>query len=96
MNGQSPHVGGVVGSCTRDVVIEPSVVSVAVRITFHGLYPCEIAVDTSTNAPSPSAGGSPSGIVITLPSGQRRSVTRSTRLRLLWASRARCAAPDRP
>ena len=59
VSGQSPQVGGVVGSCTRDVVIEPSVASVAVEITFRGLSPCEIAVETSTNAPSPSVAVSP-------------------------------------
>jgi hypothetical protein len=59
VGGQSPQVGDVVGSCTRDVIIEPSVASVAVRITFHGLNPCEIAVDTSTNPPSPTVADSP-------------------------------------
>ncbi len=54
VNGQPPQVGGVVGSCTRDVVIEPSVASVTVRITFHGLNPCEIAVETTVSAPSPT------------------------------------------
>ena len=58
-NGQSPQVGGVDGSCTRDVVIEPSVASVAVRITFHGLNPCEIAVETSVSAPSSTVAVSP-------------------------------------
>jgi hypothetical protein len=59
VNGQSPQVGGVVGSCARDVVIDSSVASVAVEITFRGLSPCEIAIETSTNAPSPSVAVSP-------------------------------------
>ena len=59
MNGQSPQVGGVVGSCNRDFVVEPSVASVAVRITFHGLNPCEIAVETSIDSPSPTVAVSP-------------------------------------
>ena len=59
VNGQSPQVGGVVGSCARDVVIEPSVSSVVVRITFHGLNPCDIAVETNSNGSSPTVEVSP-------------------------------------
>ena len=79
VNGQSPQVGGVVGSCTRDVVIESSVASVAVEVTFRGLNPCDIAVETSVRAPSPSVTGSRAGMAITqakttLSTGSNRSI----------------------
>jgi copper(I)-binding protein len=83
--GQSPQVGGVDASCTRDFVIEPSVASVAVavpvtvEITFRGLNPCEITVETGMGAPSPSATGSRAGMLITratatLLTGSTRSI----------------------
>lgn len=92
VNGQSPQVGGVVGSCTRDVVIEPTVASVAVRITFHGLNPCEIAVETSTNAPSPTVEGSPAGLVIT--QATATLLTGSTRSLRIYAAITNASGVD--
>jgi copper(I)-binding protein len=92
VNGQSPQVGGVVGSCTRDVVIEPSVASVAVRITFHGLNPCEIAVETGVGAPSPSTTGSRAGMLIT--QATATLLTGSTRSLRIYAAITNASGVD--
>ena len=89
--GQSPQVGGVVGSCTRDVVIEPSVASVAVEITFRGLNPCEIAVETSTSSP-PSTAGLPAGMVIT--QATATLLTGSTRSLRIYAAITNASGVD--
>jgi hypothetical protein len=46
-NNQSPAILDVVSSCHEDVVIEPTVGDVVIRVTFRGLDPCVIEVSVT-------------------------------------------------
>lgn len=54
VNGQPQGGGGVVAVCSSDVTIDASAAAVAIQITFHGLQPCEIGIQSGLASQSPS------------------------------------------